>query len=732
MKKILKISLLLISIIMLLTITSNAFTVETSVDKNDIKVGEEIVYKVKLDEKVIAANFDIVCNSKSFELVESKTTGLNVSEKDGKVACIYVDMNQQGINEFEIKFKAIKNEKEATFSLENVKFRVAGQKDSYTLKDTKGLEKQSVKVTTTVMTRLMWLAVIGIGVIVMESIILLITNKLKNKKEIKKSTKVMSIILALFVFGTLASNVEATSTDMVINFSKIGEEKIVQIVLPKDDSDRQVTKEEIMAKNNTITSIKDENGNEIQNSAIVKTGYKLQTANGTSTVVILGDANKDGYVCDTDDIMVIIDDYLGKVEADTTAKTAANLYNEDDMLDTDDVMQMINMYLGKIDESLLSSPIESNTEDEIEANYLKIHLVDTNTKANIQGKQLKITQEEHLGNVLKEYTGTTDSNGEILTNIVVSGTQSEPTYIVVQDVETTLSLGVDTWFTKENNKKTLNYERLWAQSKLYVNTDVELSDMLELTYGEPEQTEDDNKENTEYLKVHIVNTTTGANASGRQFQITGSYAESNYDVLSNYTGTTDNNGILTTQIEVKGSQSAPMKIYIKDLTTSDTFTTYAWYEGVNDGKVLKNDESVVNTSNVIFLNTAITNSSMLELRLGASENEKEVIEGNLTIHLVNSLGSNRVGVTLKLTVGSQTYTGTTDSNGILQTGISISASKAEPVKIEIEKPNTLFVNVWFTKENNQKIVNAQTLIAQGNFGVNSSLNGTTTMLEIKY
>ena len=409
MKKITKISVLIISIIMLLTITSNAFTAETSVTSHNVKVGEEIIYTIKLDSNVIAANFDIKYDDKNFELIGSNTTGLNVSKNGEVISCIYLDMNEQGTNEFAVRFKAIKKDKEATFSVENAKFRILGQQNSNTLQNTNGLAIQKVQVKNITMTSLMWLAVIGIGVIVMESIILVIANKIKSKKQLKVTKKMMTIVLALFTLGILSSNVKATENDVIINFSKVGEEKIVQILLSKDDSDRMITKEEVIAKNNTITSIKDENGNEIQNTNIVKTGYKVQTANGTSTVVLLGDANKDGIVCDTDDIMVIINDYLGKQKADSIMKVAANLYNADDVLDTDDIMQMMNMYLGKLEGQMLVNPIESNTEEAVENTVkLEMYAQDFDTKYAIEGATFQILDEETdavIGTV------TTNANG---------------------------------------------------------------------------------------------------------------------------------------------------------------------------------------------------------------------------------------------------------------------------------------------------------------------------------
>lgn len=360
MKKIIKISILIITIMMLIPITSNAFTAKTSIDKDYIEVGDEVVYKISCDRKVIGANFSIEYDPKCFELVDSRTSGLNVATKGEEIMCIYANIEGKGINDFEVAFKATKPSKETTFSIGNVKFRAVGQKESYTFKSTRGLEDIDVKIDKTLAMSIVYIVIIGIGVIIMGVTILVVSNKLKKSGILKKF---LSSILALFIISSLAPKVEAVGNDIVINFSKLEGEKIVQIVLPKDDEDKQVTKQEIIAINNTITSIKDENGNEIQNDEIIKTGYTLETKNGISKIVLLGDANGDGYVCDTDDIMVIIDDYLGHAPANNIQKLAANLYNIDDILDIDDVMQMIDMYLGRLEDNLLTEPLQTNTEE---------------------------------------------------------------------------------------------------------------------------------------------------------------------------------------------------------------------------------------------------------------------------------------------------------------------------------------------------------------------------------
>ncbi len=414
MKKIIKISILLIIIMMLIPITSNAFTAKTSIDKEYIEVGDEVVYKISCDKKVIGANFSIEYDPKCFELIDSRTSGLNVATKNDEIMCIYANIEGKGINDFEVAFKATKPSKETTFSIGNVKFRAVGQKESYTFKSTNGLDDIDVKIDKTLAMSIVYIVIIGIGVIIMGVTILVVSNKVKKSGILKKF---LSSILALFIISSLAPKVEAVENGIVINFSKLEGEKIVQIVLPKDDEDKQVTKQEIIAINDTIISIKDENGTEIQNDEIIKTGYTLETRNGTSKIVLLGDANGDGYVCDTDDIMVIIDDYLGNEPANNIQKLAANLYNIDDILDVDDVMQMIDMYLGRLEDSLLTEPLRTNTEE-------------TNTE--IPKSQLKV------GDVIKynsDISLTTMNLKWIIWKIEGETIQIIPTPIIVQNCD---------------------------------------------------------------------------------------------------------------------------------------------------------------------------------------------------------------------------------------------------------------------------------------------------------
>ena len=366
MKKTLKILLISTIMLMILTVVSNAFTMQANVDKATIKVGEEVVYTIKLDEKVVATNFNINYNSTSFELVGSNTQGLNVAEKSGKIAAIYADLSGVGTDQLSIKFKAKAEITNAEFSIEDAKFRGVDKDTSYVGESIVGLNNKTnitiQKVTNTDdgkeedgkkddTTSVDKLPNTGVGIGLALIIVLILFGMVNQKIKLKNLKDIAPVILGILIVTSLTT-VRAEG----VNIS----EGYTHIELSKDDSDRKITKQELMSKNTSITSIKDKEGQELQDTDIVKTGYEITTAEGTSKAILYGDANGDGIVCDTDDIMIIIDTYLGKITPDEITKKAANLCNTDDVLDTDDIMQMMNMYLGKLNDSILTKP-ETNT-----------------------------------------------------------------------------------------------------------------------------------------------------------------------------------------------------------------------------------------------------------------------------------------------------------------------------------------------------------------------------------
>ena len=184
-------------------------------------------------------------------------------------------------------------------------------------------------------------------------------KKFNNLKMIY--TIVPFIVFALTFTGNSKVNAsENSNTTVNIYDNLIENEKVVAVMLPKNTEKLNITADELsnLLKKNynyTVTSITKDDGEKIESNNKVSTGTKITINNEKYTALIYGDANGDGDICDADDLMEIINDYLGKKTATGIYRFSANLANKnnDNILDTDDLMQMINMYLGKLNGELV-------------------------------------------------------------------------------------------------------------------------------------------------------------------------------------------------------------------------------------------------------------------------------------------------------------------------------------------------------------------------------------------
>ena len=140
------IAVIVTSVILIKNKTAESkFTVSmsTEADSKTVKVGEEVILTIKVNETIIASNFEINYDSESFKLDGSETNNFNVAEKNGKIACIYADITGTGTNEFKIKLTAIKETKDkVSFKIEDAKFRAEGKDESYTGEQISGINKE--------------------------------------------------------------------------------------------------------------------------------------------------------------------------------------------------------------------------------------------------------------------------------------------------------------------------------------------------------------------------------------------------------------------------------------------------------------------------------------------------------------------------------------------------------------------------------------------------------------
>lgn len=160
----------------MLPLISKAFEINLSTDKENIKRNDEIILKIKTTEKLVAGNFEINYNNKVFKFVEG--VNINAAEKDGKVACIYGDLEGKGEDEFLIKFKAIKSSKNAEFKIENAKCRVVNKEESYTDENIFGEKLIELKIETNNKVMIM---ITTLGIIILVFIIVLGCKKIKNQ-----------------------------------------------------------------------------------------------------------------------------------------------------------------------------------------------------------------------------------------------------------------------------------------------------------------------------------------------------------------------------------------------------------------------------------------------------------------------------------------------------------------------------------------------------------------------
>ena len=247
------------------------------------------------------------------------------------------------------------------------------------------------------------------------------------------------------------------------------------IISVNEKNKNTITKEEVinLYEGNKITDIKNKDGANLLDADTVKTNDKVVTADGEYVVILVGDSNCDGIICDTDDIMTIIDDFLGRTKLKGEQKLAANLMNSDELLDTDDIMIMMNRYLGKV-EKLLSNnlpvgSIETINVGEEEEKYksaidLNLTILDENS-APVSNAKLKVTSNE---GEKKEQTTTTNAQGKCIVEIPLPAQKGgEKTYeITVSQLDesnkekdnTQIGLNVKIKYDKDGKMTAVNVE----------------------------------------------------------------------------------------------------------------------------------------------------------------------------------------------------------------------------------------------------------------------------------
>ena len=209
------------------------------------------------------------------------------------------------------------------------------------------------------------------------SIFLMLSAIFKYKeKELNKIFKAGGLMLVITVVtlttvGNLKTYAAETTGKIEIKFYEnlIGTSKNATIAL--NNNTKNISKQTAKSNNSNITEIKNSSGQIIEDTANIKTGDKIQVGTDEYEVILYGDSNKDGTICGTEDIMTIVNDYLGKNKLEGIEKIAANLANGDEKLDTDDIMKMIKVYNGE-SINIVDKVPEGSIEPKKISDYVKI------------------------------------------------------------------------------------------------------------------------------------------------------------------------------------------------------------------------------------------------------------------------------------------------------------------------------------------------------------------------
>ena len=222
-----------------------------------------------------------------------------------------------------------------------------------------------------------------------------------------KIGKIFLVIILLFIilFG-MCSNVFATNGNEINISSKTGIGSTIEIVSGNTTNIKSESVADVvnylLGQGIIVNSITNHKGAsvELTSTALIGTGYVLDTNNGTYSAIVYGDANGDGEA-DAGDMKVIIDNFLGIQQASPIAKVAVDLYQDGD-LDAADLKQVLDSFLGNLTGSILRTTSASNpTPTPVPST------VESNVEMKIGEQTVTLTKENaanYYGYIVTDYT----------------------------------------------------------------------------------------------------------------------------------------------------------------------------------------------------------------------------------------------------------------------------------------------------------------------------------------
>ena len=221
------------------------------------------------------------------------------------------------------------------------------------------------------------------------------------KFKIKKFLLV-SVLIFILLFS-ICPKAFATNGNEISISSKTGIGKTIEIISGSTNSIRSESVADVVTyltgRNITVNSIVNHKRDavELTSTALIGTGYVLDTSSGVYSVIVYGDANGDGEV-DAGDMKIIIDNFLGIKQASPIAKIAVDVYKDGD-LDAADLKQVLDSFLGNLTGSILKT-----TND---ASHPTPPIDNTNPQIKVGGETIALTPENapnYYGEIVTNYS----------------------------------------------------------------------------------------------------------------------------------------------------------------------------------------------------------------------------------------------------------------------------------------------------------------------------------------
>lgn len=388
MKKSKLIFSLLIAMIILvaMSVKSSAVTLSTSETPSTVNSGSEFSIVLKFDEKITAVNAHILYDKDLVTMSASNSQGIAIEPEysEGDLALIYSTFNATD-NTFKITAKAanVTEEKVAEFKVTDLQLTTETSEESLNSQTFKVTIKPTVSpvdtpVDTTV-TNKKQLAKTGERSIILLIIgaiaIVAVVTGIKTKKT--KLFVMLPLLVAVTIAGktaeakTVGVASDKTTTGILSEMPDLNGIKAIGVsandTFLANDADvhekDKLTKTDLKKffdendiENPTITS---EDGKTTRNDTDrLATGDIIKSGSTEYKLVIFGDANGDGMICNSLDIRIIVHDYLGNAEeenvkkAEGITKIAANIFVEEKnenryRLNVFDINRMKLKYIAK-------------------------------------------------------------------------------------------------------------------------------------------------------------------------------------------------------------------------------------------------------------------------------------------------------------------------------------------------------------------------------------------------